>query len=395
MHALGLAGRVLLAAGASVVLIGGSIAPAGAVSSPPWQVAFTTGAAEGVWSTQFAVSGAHDAWSTWAACGPCGSTPTNQFLVEHSTGTTWHQVTLPKPQLAIAEASVALGASSSQNAWFFDARAKPSSKTSRALHLVGKTWHSVSVPGWVTHANLSGSYDVQAEVFGPHSEWVFSLGQDAFLSADHYAARLTRRGWIKTQLPAIPGEVSVVSASDMWVLGSTLPTKRKPTGGMVLMHWNGKRWRTLAVPKLHPPAKATEFQRDPAGLGPRDVWLQVDIEQGSAGARTLYLQHWNGKHWSRVDVPFHTSGVDYMVQDGHGGLWLVTNGPKPSFTWYFLHLNAGKWTRDAVPAAAGTTVGDLTGLNWIPGTKSAWAFGNMFGPGTDGPIYGAILKHAG
>jgi hypothetical protein len=251
------------------------------------------------------------------------------------------------------------------------------------------------VPSWVIHSNLSGTYAVQAQVFGPHSAWVFSLGQDAFTNADHYAARLTSHGWIKTELPAIPNEVSVVSARDMWVLGSTVPTKRKPTGRTVLMHWNGKHWRTLKLPKLHPPSHAVEFQGDPAGLGPRDVWLEVQIEQGLAGARTLNLEHWNGRRWNKVDVPFHTSDVDYMVQDGHGGLWLVTNGPKPAFTWYLLHLNAGKWARDTVPSPAGTTVGDLTGLNWIPGSKSVWAYGNMFGPGTDGPIYGSILKHAG
>jgi hypothetical protein len=396
MRALGVAGRVLTAAGASVVLIGGSMASAGAASSPPpWQVVSTTGAAEGVWSTQFAVSGPHNAWSTWAACGPCNPNPTNFFLVEHSTGTTWSQVTLTKSQLAIAQNSVALGTSSSQNVWFFDPKAKPTSKTIKALHLVGKTWQSVSLPSWVTHSNLSGTYQVQAEIFGPHSAWVFSEGQDAFTNADHYAARLTSHGWVKSQLPAIPGQVSVVSATDMWVLGYTVPTKRKPTARTVLMHWNGKHWHMLSPPKLHVPAHATEFLDGPAGVGQRDAWLTVEIERGSAGATTLYLLHWNGKHWSRVDVPSHISGVGYMVQDGHGGLWMTANGPKPSFTWYLLHLNAGKWTKDSVPSPTGTTVGDLIGLNWVPGTKSVWTYGNMFGPGTDGPIYGAILKHAG
>jgi hypothetical protein len=83
-----------------------------------------------------------------------------------------------------------------------------------------------------------------------------------------------------------------------------------------------------------------------------------------------------------------------MTQDGHGGLWLAANGPKPGYPWYLYHLN-GKCTRYSVPAVKGTTVGDLISLSWVPGTRSVWATGNMFQPGTSGGIIGAILKHAG
>jgi hypothetical protein len=161
-----------------------------------------------------------------------------------------------------------------------------------------------------------------------------------------------------------------------------------------MMHWNGKRWSTVTVPTVHVPKNATEDVLNPVALGPADVWIQRDIERGLAGAATLYLLHWNGRHWARVSTPKNVSAVDYMTQDGHGGMWLAVNGPEPKYTWYIEHLNR-KWTRFSIPAAKGTTVGDLINLSWIPGTRSVWATGNMFQPGTNGGIIGAIIKHAG
>ena len=184
-------------------------------------------------------------------------------------------------------------------------------------------------------------------------------------------------------------QVSVLSEHDIWVLGYTIAAKSKP----ILMHWNGKHWRTVAMPKVRVPANATESPADPVALGPADVWVQQFIERGLQGAATLYLLHWNGRSWHRVAIPSNMSSVAYMTQDGHGGIWLAANGLKPQYRWYLYHLN-GKWTRESVPATKGTTVLDLIGLSWIPGTRSVWATGNMAQPGTNGGIFGAILKHA-
>jgi hypothetical protein len=253
------------------------------------------------------------------------------------------------------------------------------------------TWHRQAIPTWVLHINLSGTFNVVPAVFGPKSVWVFSTGVDAFTNPDHYVARYNGHAWSKMQMPGVANQISILSQNDIWALGTTVATKRKPPK-TVLMHWNGKRWSTVAVPKAHVPKNATEDVLNPVALGPADVWIQRDITRGTAGATTLYLLLWNGSRWARVSIPAAVSGVNYITQDGHGGMWLAVSGQKPDYRWYIYHLN-GKWKRYSIPAASGTTVGDLISLSWIPGTRSVWATGNMLQPGTGGGVIGAILKY--
>jgi hypothetical protein len=385
--------RALVLCGAATVAVSMAVVPASAAKSPAWRVVKTFGPAEGVWSDNFAVSGANDAWSTWIACNPCGgSNPVTKFYVEHSAGTTWNQVPVPASLATAAESSVAIGASSYQNIWLFQPAPSSRSKRAHVLRWNG-TWRRQAIPAWVIHSNLSGTFDVAPAVFGPKSVWVFSMGVDAFTNPDHYVARYNGHAWSKMQLPAVPNQVSILSKNDIWALGTTVATKAKPSA-TIMMHWNGKRWRTVAVRTAHVPKNATENVLNPVALGPRDVWIQRDITRGTAGATTLYLMHWNGRHWARVSIPAAVTGVDYMTQDGHGGLWLAVSGPKPDYPWYIYHLNR-KWTRYIIPKVSGTTVGDLISLSWIPGTRSVWATGNMFQPGATGGIIGAILKHVG
>jgi len=386
--------RILVLFAAGIAAVASAIVPASATTSPAWRIVKTFGPAEGVWSDNFSVSGAKDAWSTWIACKPCsGSNPVTHFYVEHSAGTTWRQVGVPASLESAAEASVAIGASADKNLWLFQPATSSRSLHAHVLRWNGSKWSRQAIPSWAVHLNPSGTYAIVPAVFGPESVWVFSLGVDAFTKPDHYVARYNGHRWTKLQMPAVPNQVSVLSEHDIWALGSTIATKAKPSAS-ILMHWNGKRWSTVAVPSARVPKNATDDVLNPVALGPTDVWIQRDITKGLAGATTLYLLHWNGRHWSRVALAAGISGVDYLTQDGHGGLWVAANGPGPSYTWYLYHLNR-KWTRYSAPAAKGTTVGDLISLNWIPGTRSVWAAGNMFQPGSSGGIIGVILKHAG
>lgn len=388
-----IARRALVLTGSAALALAGAIVPASGATSPAWRVVKTFGPAEGVWSANLAISGAKDAWSTWIACKPCGGgKPVTHFYVEHSAGTGWKDIRVPASLEHDAESSVAIGASSYRNMWLFDPPTPQSARTT-VLRWNGRTWRARAIPAWAVHGNLSGTFDIVPAVFGSRSVWVFSMGQDAFTNPDHFVARYDGHTWTKLPMPAVPSQVSILSQQDIWALGYTVATKAKPSTS-ILMHWNGKHWHTLAVPTARVPAHSVEYVQNPVALGPADVWLQRDIVRGTAGAATLYLLHWNGRSWHRVAIPSQISGVDYMTQDGHGGLWLAANGPKPAYRWYFYHLN-GKWTRYSVPAANGTTVGDLIGVSWIPGTRSVWATGNMFLPGTNGGIIGAILKRGG
>lgn len=382
--------RGMLAGGIAVLALAGAVGPASAASKPGWRVAQTFGPAEGSWSQQFAVTGAKGAWSTWYACVICGgANPTTQFLVERSTGGAWSQVAVP-PALGLDPASVvALGASSANDAWLFNGYAKGGT----AFHWTGSAWSSVTVPSWVVRANLSGSYSVTPVVFGPQSVWVFSEGQDAFTNPSHYAARFDGTTWTQIQLPGIPASVVALSPSDMWATGISPADVGKANPPELLMHWNGSTWSTLSVPLPKVPAGTYEYAGNLVALGPAEVWLTLNKQAGVSGAKTAFLLHWKNKKWSQVKLGLATSIVDFMASDGHGGIWLASNGPAPKYAWYFDHFNGGHWTRTLVPPLKGDTVGGVTGLTWIPGTQSVWAAGEEFIPKQAKGILGTIFKY--
>ncbi len=356
---------------------------------PGWRVVTTVGPLHGVTSVgNLTATGGTDAWSTWGVCAPCsGPHETTTFQVDRWNGSAWRVVPIPQRLAQYGADSVGLGASSSRDAWLFD----PSPLLGRALHWNGSRWAVRDIPRWVVRGNLSGTFDLTAPDFGQAGMWVFSEGRESMQPVVPIAARLLHGRWAKIRLPGVPNEVSAVSATDMWSLAS--PQRLMRVQRQFLMHWNGRRWGTLSIPAPATiPPNSVEFVRDLVAAGPRDVWLQRDIETGTKGARTLYLLNWNGKAWTRVPLRKPTSGVVAMARDGHGGLWLVANGPGPAFRWFFDHLSGGRWTRTAVPATATTTVQEVTRLAWIPGTRSDWAAGGLLPVNTTTDVLGGIWK---
>ncbi len=307
--------------------------------------------------------------------------------MERWNGHAWRIIPVPKRLARYAANSVSLGASSRRDAWLFNAGAI----ARKALHWNGTRWAVHVIPAWVVKGNLSGTTSLGVADFGRAGMWVISQGQQSFKAMTYVAAFLHKGRWHKTRLPGIPGQVAVVSPADVWALAA--PSNLPPHPRQFLMHWNGSRWRTLSIPKpTRIPPNFVESVGDLVAAGPHDVWLQRDIEAGTKGARTLYLLHWNGMAWHRVPLRNRTSDVDAMAQDGHGGLWLVANGPGPAFRWFFDHMSGGRWTRTRVPATATTTVQQATRLAWVPATRSEWAAGGLLPVGSNVDVLGGIWR---
>jgi hypothetical protein len=191
-----------------------------------------------------------------------------------------------------------------------------------------------------------------------------SIGQKVAFAAHYQNGR-----WIKSYLPGVPFEAAALSSNDIWVVGQTLNSK----GSLIVMRWNGHRWQTSAFPKQR-------LAGDPVGLtatSPHDLW----VTWAPSKSRTRgYLLHWSGKGWARVNFP--SSGAGSLVAtDGHGGLWVAGYGPAPRHSWLFLHWSAGRWTTWKVPLEAGEQPGNVSELALMPGTRSLWAIGHIFGPG--------------
>jgi len=310
--------------------------------------------------------------------------------VERWNGTAWRIVPVPARLARYAVNSAGFGASSDRDAWFFNA----GTIAGKALHWNGTRWAVHAIPAWVVQENLSGSTSVGIADFGRAGMWVISQGQRSFQQVKYFAGFFHRGRWNKIRLPGIPGQVAAVSPADVWAVGS--PANPRPHARQFLMHWNGRGWSTLSIPKpASIPPNSFESVGNLVAAGPRDVWLQRNIETGSKGARTLYLLHWNGKSWHRVPLGEPISDVNEMARDGHGGLWLVTNGPGPAFSWFFDHYSGGRWTRRLPRSTATTTVQQVTRLAWVPGTSSEWAAGGLLPVNSSVDVLGGIWGRRG
>jgi hypothetical protein len=379
------------AVGTAVTLALG-LAPAQA-GTPGWQVVKTVGPRSGGTSILendsgdnsaegFVATGASDAWSVWLTCRrpPCGR---DKAIVEHWAGSAWQRV--PSASLPGLTSPDAVTASSSTDAWLFNG----SLGTGSALHWNGTGWTSQSLPSWVLRFSEGGDVSISAPDFGPSDLWVFSLGQEGLGKQHPYAARFNGHRWSKARLPAVPAQVSAVAKNDIWALG----TPDNPGTTQVLMRWNGTAWSTLAAPTATAPPGGRVTFYDPVASGPANLWL-TQLSTKRNGSATTSLQHWNGAAWQQVPLRYPASSVGEMAGDGSGGLWMVFAGPRPKFRLYFGHLtSSGAWSRQAVPPATGTTVGQVRVVAAIPGSTSVWAGGDVIVPGEgSGGVVGAIWR---
>jgi hypothetical protein len=374
--------RLLLSSVAAATAVGAlaaqPVSAATGAGTNQWRVAKVLGSPnDSTYASYFDVTGRDDAWSWWTSSTRTGFTS----FIEHWNGARWSPMKPPSGTAGIA----GLAASSARNLWIFAVR--PRVGRPPAEHVViwnGGSWRYRPIPSWVIQFSRAGFFYVQPVVFGPDNVWAFSLGR--------YAAHFNGHTWAKRTQPAMAGQVSALSPTDIWA------TTFGPGRVHPLMHWDGTTWRLLAIPRpTNVPPKSSIYVTDLTATGPRDVWLARDIQIGSQGARTRTLLHWNGRRWHLVGLRLPTSYVNGMAQDGQGGLWLVTNGPAPHYAWYFDHLlRTGRWTRQAPPVAPGTSFGQIdfvpfnSSLTWVPGTRSAWAAGNLIprhGTGIQGAIF--------
>jgi hypothetical protein len=292
------------------------------------------------------------------------------MLVKHWNGRDWAQV--PAAQLQGLSPDL-VTASSATDAWLFQ------SDPPASLHWNGSSWTKVAVPSWVfASSGLGGQYIDAADV-ARGNVWVFDQTDYSAARKSAYAARYHDGRWTRSYLPDMPIEVDALSASDIWADG----TPASGSGPAALMHWTGRRWTAIAIPKAGSAGGI-------AATGPKSVWLAWYPARSGAAE---YLLHWNGTTWSRVSLPAGDTTLS-LAGDGGTGLWVTGVGPGRAQKQLFLHWSAGRWTRTVVPSRADAKLGQVDELALVPGTRSLWAIGHLYGTGAADPYNrGAIWRY--
>ena len=82
--------------------------------------------------------------------------------------------------------------------------------------------------------------------------------------------------------------MSAVSASDIWAVGDQ-------SGGLLIMHWNGKSWKLVKNPFVPVPEHGHALN-SVAAISAKDAWAVGYYGGGCCGLFT----HWNGTAWKHV-----------------------------------------------------------------------------------------------
>jgi hypothetical protein len=191
----------------------------------------------------------------------------------------------------------------------------------------------------------------------------------------NYVMRWTGRGWAKPM--TVPGGVGQlrVTASGLWVV----------TGQWSIVHWNGKKWTTIAVGVSYP---GPNFGI--SDLLPRsdsDVWAAGQTvyvcEPGTNCNGSILIKHWNGASWSAAPLVNQPSA-------GVSGATTISPGAAGQPQWTGTVASAGEgvvyehwtgraWTavRGPSPVGSGAPAGyAVTSFTaHIPGTNATWGYG--------------------
>ncbi|MFF0772743.1 hypothetical protein ACFYUK_27920 [Nonomuraea wenchangensis] len=139
---------------------------------------------------------------------------------------------------------------------------------------------------------------------------------------------------------------------DVWALGSP----DEGTGQVLLLHFDGRRWREHPAPELTWDSK--DHERFPAlvATGPRDAWI-------FAATTALAAHHWDGERWSRVRLP----DLDYDPGERAGATALA-----PDDVWLVVgdhaaHWDGRAWTVMRLPAWAASVSAAAPDQVWAVG----------------------------
>jgi hypothetical protein len=297
-----------------------------------------------------------DAWAVGEQSAGAGQAPPPPVSY-HWNGTAWSLV--PTPTLGVSSALRGVSASTATDAWAvgFSLLGRRDYGT-LIEHWNGTAWSvnsSLVVTG--SFAELTGVVDLS-----PTDAWAVGVGGSGGL-LENWNGNV----WSSVALPDpnfTPGtgeSISAGSASDIWVVGSTVnPTTGATTGEA--LHFNGTAWSVVPMPAAA--SAVTEISAD-------DAWAV-----GGAS-----IEQWNGNAWNIVPSP--TPGADLGLTGvaGRGPDDVYAVGDDiPSVNGgvvqgVILRWNGSTWSADTDPTDG--TFSPLYGAAAVSGAANEWAVGTL------------------
>ena len=315
----------------------------------------------------------NDAWAVGEQFAGAGQAPPPPVSY-HWNGNTWSLVATPT--LSVSSALFAVSASTATDAWAvgFSILGRHSHGT-LIEHWNGSAWSvnsSLVVTG--SAAQLNGVVDLS-----PANAWAVGKGSGGSLLA-HWNGS----AWSSVTIPDpdfSPGadeSISASSATDIWVVGTTVNTTTGTTSAEAL-HFNGTAW---AVVPMQQPGTNTPTIGAVTAISATNAWaVGEDIGATSAIGGSTLIEHYNGTSWSIVPSP--TPGADPgltgVAARGSGDVYAVGNN-LPSINGgvvqgLILRWNGSTWSQDNDPTDG--SYSPLFAAAAVPGAANEWAAGTL------------------
>jgi hypothetical protein len=291
----------------------------------------------------------------------------------HWNGSAWSPVATPA--LGVSSSLMAVSTSTATDAWAvgFSILGRHDDGTLME-HWNGTAWSVNSsnvITGFV--AELTGVADLS-----PTDAWAVGQGNSTIL--EHWNGS----AWSSVTVPDpdfTPGadeSISASSATDIWVVGTTVNTTTGATSAEAL-HFNGTAW---AVVPMQQPGTNTPTIGAVTDISTTNAWaVGEDIGATSAPGGSTLIEHWNGTNWSIVasPTPGADPGLTGVAARGSSDVYAVGDN-LPSINGgvvqgLILRWNGSTWSQDTDPTDG--TFSPLYAAATVPGAANEWAVGTL------------------
>jgi hypothetical protein len=243
-----------------------------------------------------------------------------------------------------------------------------------AEHYDGKTWSVVRTP------NSGPNYDTLWGVTDSAGQaWAVGVTM-----SDHYQDRAlvehwNGTSWSVTDVPQ-PGKqrdilfsASSTSPTDVWAVGD-----QEGSDGRfetLAEHFDGHAWSVVPTPD---PGGAGNHLYGVDAVSPDNVWAVGQQLSGAGTADQGLVEHWDGSHWSVVDLPASPANVMlHAVAVSGGQVFAVGESDSPAAGQaLIMHEAGGHWSTEHLPSLPSNA------SNWANLWSVAAAGGAVYAVGT-------------
>lgn len=276
-------------------------------------------------SASFQAVSASSATDAWAVGFTVRRDDQDSTLLEHWNGKAW-SVDSADELTGEADSLTSVVDLSSSNAW-----AVGQGGTGPLLeHWNGTTWSPVTLPdaGFTPGSGQSLSATSASDIWLAGTSINLTNGT-MFAEALHYngsAWSVVPMAQPGTNTPSIHA-VTAISPTDAWAVGEDIGATSAVGGSTLIEHWNGSKWSIVPSPT----PGADPFLTGVAARGPSDVYaVGSNLPSINGGADEGMILRWNGSAWSVDADQANESLSGAGAVAGAGNEWAAGTGPGSS-----------------------------------------------------------------